>query len=204
MTWPAVNAGCDYSPAVQTKGHGYLEMQDLAAITESEEAAAEGSLFISDIWALSHCNITLSSAGPPPGGMDYNVSVKLKKITKIYGFYSPYNSQEPIEATSPTGQQYEFTVATADLGYSSNWVVCKVVKSLKARCNSSATSSSCELDPEQESCGSGKTLEQPREIEIEVLRKVGVLRTDFCGEMLAGVGARGNSSTLRRIHALFV
>ena len=48
MTWSVVHLDGDYSPAVQTKGHGHCGMQDLADldITESEEAAVEGSLFI--------------------------------------------------------------------------------------------------------------------------------------------------------------
>ena len=212
MTWPAVHAGCDYSPATRTEGHRYLEMQDLADITESEEAATEGSLFISDIWALSHCSVTLSSTQPNPSlpfinqkpstGVDYNVTVRLKNINKVYGFYSAYDSQKPIENTSLAGQQYEFTIARADLGHSNNWVVCKFVKRLKAKCNS--TSSSCELGQEQETCESGEMLEKSIELEIEVLRKVGVLRTDFSGEMWVGVDVQGDNCALRRIHALFI
>ena len=226
MMWPKIDASCEYNPAMQIKGHKYLEMQDLVEIVESEggtvsdsnadhdrgpdhihstaegsrnslgvdnlrdweRAYAEGSLFLSDIWALSHCDITHSSA--QPDGIDYDVSVNSSSKKKVYGFYGPYVSQKPIEIAPPAGQQCKFTIATADLGHSNNWVVCKVVKKLKARCNSTSTSGN-----------SGSKL---IEIEIEVLRKVGVLRTDFCGEMLAGVGARGDGAALRRIHALFV
>ena len=228
MAWPAVNPSCGYSPAVQTKGHRHLEIQGLADISESEEAAAEGSLFMADIWALSHCNITHSSPQPrgqrqpnlgpslfrsffhffvnnsaKPRGVDYNVSVGLKDINKVYGFYSPYVSQKPIETTPQAGQQCEYAIVAADLGHSSNWVVCKVVKRLKARCN--PTPCSCELGVEEETGESGKTPQQSSEIEIEleVLKKLGVLRTDFCGEMLAGLG-NDSRSALRRIHALFV
>ena len=226
MTWPEINLDCDYSPARQPEA-AETRWQDLVDLTESEEfetAATEfeGSLFMSDIWALSHCDITRSpaqsysdsifknSTHPKAGGVDYSVSVKLKGINKIYGFYSPYDSQEPIETMSAEGQQYEFTIATADLGNSNNWVVCKAVKRLKARCDSTSESRLSELAPEnvQETCESGKTLQESSEIEIEVLRKVGVLRTDFCGAILAGLGvdSRGHASStaLRRIHALFV
>ena len=204
MTWPEIDASCEYSPAMQLpiKGHRHLEVQDLADIVESEEgtvydsnadrdrdldyiySTAEGSLFLSNIWALSHCNVTRSSAGAQPDGMDYDVSVNSSSKEKVYGFYGPYVPQKPIEIT----RQCEFTIATTDLGNSNNWVVCKVVKKLKARCYSTSTP--------------GKS--DSVEIEIEVLRKVGVLRTDFCGEMLPGVGARGGGSALRRINALFV
>ena len=176
MAWPEVNPDCDYSPARQTKGP---KIQDLVYLTGPEEVAVEG-LFVSDIWALSQCYVTC-------GLVDYDVEVK----TKVYGFYGPYVSQKPIKLTSSAGQQCEFTIATADLGHSSNWVVCEVVKKLKARCNF--------LGPKDEICESRKTSQHSSEIEIEVLRKVGVLRTDFCGEMLAG-----DDSALRSIHALFV
>ena len=188
MAWPEVNPHCGYSPARQPEeGLEDLAMVDL---TDFEEVAIEGSLFISNIWALSHCHLTRRS-------VDYNV--KEKATGKVYGFYGPYVSQKPIEITSSERQQCEFTIATADLGNSNNWVVCKVVKKLKARYNS--TSRSDKLGLKEEKCENTKT---SSEVEIEVLKKVGVLRTDFCGEILAGVGARGGGSALRRIHALFV
>ena len=118
--------------------------------------------------------------------------MRVKATGKLYGFYGPYLLQKPIESTLSGGQQYEFTIATADLGHSNNWVVCKLklVKTLKSRCNST---------PRPES---GKALQHSSEIEIEVLRKVGVLRTDFCGEILASTEA--GTGALRKIHALFV
>ena len=197
MTWPEVNPECDYSPATQPEGP---EIQDLVDLTESkevaDEVAKEGSLFLSCIWALSQCSVTCGR-----GSEDYNV--REEATGNVYGFYDPYNSQKPIEfETTSSGQQYEFTIATASLGNSNNWVVCRVVKKLKTRCNS--TFRSGELGPEEKTCESGEMPQQSSEIEIEVLRKVCVLRTDFCGEMSVGVGARGGSSALRRIHALFI
>ena len=179
MTWPEVNSDCGYSPARRPDREG-PEIQDFVDLTESKEVSTGGSLLISDIWALSQCHVTRNL-------VDYEVEVK----TKVYGFYGPYVSQNPIDITPLSGQQREFTIATADLRNSSNWVVCEVVKKLKVRCK------------EKEACESGKDLRQSSEIEVEVLRKVGVLRTDFCGEMLAGVST-GDGAALRRIHALFV
>ena len=193
MAWPEINPDCDYSPARQPKCH---EIQDLVNLTEpkteleSEGVATEGSLFLSNIWALSHCRVTR-------GSVDYQM--RLKATSKVYGFYDPYMSEKPIETPSSEGQQHEFTIATADLGHSNNWVVCKLVKKLKATCNS--TSTSCKSD---RVCESGKAPQDSGEIEIEVLKKVCVLRTDFCGEMLACAGAGLRTGTLRRIHALFV
>jgi len=273
MRWPEVNPDCEYSPAVQTKGHRHFKIPDLTDL--SGEVAMEGSLFMSDIWALSHCHVTQCSAqgvsyepvsislgnnsdkvrklrhelsihspsrtqgesrtsfkkkaGRAPlsknsqsfkqatwsrlrglqaraspsraqassGRFETNYEVSVK--TKVYGFYGPYVSQKPIATTSPSGQPCEFTIATADLGHSRNWVVCEVVKKLRTRCT---------WDPRAEACDheSGESHQHSSELEIEVhvLRKVGVLRTDFCGEIMAGVASSGDGSALRRIHALFV
>jgi len=100
---------------------------------------------------------------------------------KVYGFYGPYVSQKPIS-------EGEFTIATADLGHSNNWIVCEAVKKLKTGCK-----------PTSPMRNSGE--EVP---EIQVLRKAGVLRTDFFGEILAGVSRSGDGSALQRINALFV
>ena len=105
---------------------------------------------------------------------------------------------------SPEGQRCEFTIATVDLGHSNNWVVCEVVKKLKTRCNPMSKSSIGDLNLEG-ACENGESAQHSSELEIEVLRKVGVLRTDFCGEILAGIGkSGGNDSAPRKIHALFV
>jgi len=205
MTWPEVDPDCDYSPAVQlqTKGHRHRELQDLADLKGSEEVATEGSLFISDIWALSDCDVRHGSAqGVDYEGFETNYEVRVKATGKIYGFYGPYVEQKPIATTSSAGQQ--FTIATADLGHTNNWVVCEVVRKLKTTSNSA--SKSCKADPKlkEGTCESGKSHQHSSELEIQVLKKVGVLRTDFCGAILAGVGARGDDSALRRIHALFV
>ena len=71
------------------------------------------------------------------------------------------------------------------------------MKKLKTRCT---------WDPKEkeEMQGSGKSQPHSNELEVQVLRKVGVLRTDFCGEILAAIGAGEDDSALRRIHALFV
>ena len=123
---------------------------------------------------------------------EFEVNYEVRVQNKVFGFYGPYVSQKPIAPASLTGQQREFTIATADLGHSNNWVVCEVVNKLKTR---------CKLDPGEERCESGESHQGSSELEVEVLRKVGVLRTDFCGEILAG---GGDDSPLRRIHALFV
>ena len=181
LSWPEIDHDSDYSPAGQMMEHIRLEKHDLVDLTESSEVANETSLFLPNIWALSSCHIINRSTQARP--RDYEVRVK----AKVYGFYGPYISQKPIVPASPESQLCEFTIATADLGHSNNWVVCEAVKKLKTKSKSMSVRDS------------GEEL-----LEIKVLRKVGVLRTDFCGEMLAGVGASGDGSVLRRIHALFV
>ncbi|KAF8418426.1 ankyrin repeat-containing domain protein [Tirmania nivea] len=198
MMWPAVNPHCDYSPTVhvQTKGYRHLGVQDLADLKDSKEVPAEGSLFMPDLWALLHCHVTLGAAQ----GVDdevFETNYEVRARTNVYDFYNPYISQKPIETMSPTGSLYEFTIATADLGHSNNWVVCRLVKKLKTRCIWDSTVETCEYR-ESHQCSSDL------EIEVYVLRKVGVLRTDSYGEILAGTGTSGGDSTLRRIHALFV
>jgi len=210
MTWPEVDPYCEYSSTVHvnTEGRRHLEKQ---VLSESDEAT-KGSLFMSDIWALSPCFLTHGSAREVDGsarevddeGFKANYEVRVKTTGKVYGFYGPYVEQKPIATMSSEGQPCEFTITTADLGHSNNWVVCKVVKGLKARCSSMSKASTC--DPSSEATyESGESDQHSSELDIEVLRKVGVLRTDFCGEILAGIGRSGDDdSALRRVHALYV
>jgi len=114
---------------------------------------------------------------------------------KGYGFYCPYNSQKEIVTTAPAGQL--FTLVTPDLENSSNWVVCEVVEVRNTSCKSTSS------DSQQESKSNSHNAQQNSiELEIEVLRKVGVLRTDFCGEIVASESTSGDA--LRNINALFV
>ena len=55
-----------------------------------------------------------------------------------------------------------FTLATADLGHAHNWVVCKAI---------------------EKRVGIDVTLGVP---EVTVLKKVGIIRTDTCGELMVG------------------
>ena len=195
LAWPEIDPDCDYSPAARAEGHIHLEKQDLVDLTESGEVtSATSSLFMSDIWALSGCHITHLSAE----ARGYEVKVK----GKIYGFYGPYVAQKPIPITSPPGQLHEFTIAAAGLGHSNNWAVCEVVKTLETRCKSA--SYVLGLKKVMNNSGTPQGNSSEPEIEVHVLRKIGVLRTDFCGEILAGAGADGSDSALQRINALFV
>ena len=87
----------------------------------------------------------------------------------LFGFYPPYLLQEPIDIQDPV-----FTLAIADLGYAHNWVVCKAMD-----------------NPQWTATDLGVAGE------FKVLKKVGVIRTDSCGELLAG-------GLLQNIGCLFV
>ena len=75
-----------------------------------------------------------------------------------FAFYPPYLSQKPIDIGDPV-----FTLATADLGHAHNWVVCKAVDKQRV----------------EKDIDLGVA-------EFNVLKKIGVIRTDYCSELLAG------------------
>jgi len=94
-----------------------------------------------------------------------------------FGFYYPYVHQKPIE-TSSSGR-YTLVITYPDHSY--NWVVCE---SLGKRNKRYRTPNGLET------------------VEIEPLRKLGVLRTDSCSELVLGRGRK--DSILTKINALFL
>jgi len=94
-----------------------------------------------------------------------------------FGFYYPYVRQKAIE-TSSSGL---YTLVITYPEHSYNWVVCESLGKREQRY---------------------RTLNGIKTIEIEPLRKLGVLRTDSCSEFFLGRGRR--DSTLAKINALFV
>jgi len=98
---------------------------------------------------------------------------------EILGFYYPYVRQKPIEA-STCGK---YTLVTTYPDHSYNWVVCE---SLGKKHGTYTTPDGIKTT----------------EIQIESLRKLGVLRTDSCSELVLGTTRR--DSFLDEINALFV
>ena len=96
---------------------------------------------------------------------------------KTFAFYYPYVCQQPLEESSCE----RYTLVTTYPDYSYNWVVCE---SLGMRNEYYTTP------------GGEKTAE------VEVLRKVGVLRTDACSEFVLRDGR--SDSILKKINALFI
>lgn len=95
----------------------------------------------------------------------------------VVGFYCPYVSQAPITATIEL-----LTLAIIILGHTYNWVVCK---------ERAVRSENCKMADGNEKI-----------VEIHVLKKIGVLRTDSSGELL--VGLRNTGPVVKNINALFV
>ena len=98
----------------------------------------------------------------------YPGEYQVKICDNLFGFYLPYLSQEPINIEG----QPAFTLAIIDLGDAHNWVVCRAVETRVADANLGM-------------------------VGFNILKKVGVIRTDSCGELLDG-------GFLQRMDCLFV
>ena len=91
-----------------------------------------------------------------------------------FGFYLPYLSQKPINI-----QRQLFTLAITDLGHAHNWVVCEAIEKRV-----------------------GTNVGLSGIVKVNVLRKVGVFRTDDCSKLL--VGGESGVSLLQKMDCLFV
>jgi len=110
---------------------------------------------------------------------EYDIrTVRFVDFERIFGFFCPYQGQYPVESLAPSKI---YTLATSNPDQSYNWAVCELVEDQNAMC---------------------KTHGITKMVEIEVLRKVGVLRTESCSELVLGVGRR--NSALEKINALFI
>lgn len=138
------------------------------------EPATRDSFFVPDIFAISHAWLDDLSED----------KYKVKAGSKSFIFYYPYviRNQEPV--FNKASQFQPFTLVTSHPDEPYNWVVCEILEKRKMMCR--------------------KTGEKPLdevEVEVEVLRKVGVLRTDSCTELYLNV--EKSDSILKKINALF-
>jgi len=157
MEWPARDPTYDHTVAVYEQHQAHPQLA---------QAQKPEHLLVSDIWAISDvCQFQTKER------KEYEIKIG----NEIFGFYSPYVRQKPIEVSS-CGR---YTLVTTNPDHSYNWVVCE---SLGQR----------PTTPD----GTIKTTE------IECLKKLGVLRTDSCSELFLGTGRR--DSILKKINALFV
>ena len=104
---------------------------------------------------------------------DVQGEYEAKISDKFFGFYLPYLSQTPIDVQD----EPIFTLAVMDLGHTYNWVVCEPLQKQVRKDNDGVT-------------------------EVNVLKKVGVIRTDSCGELV--VGGEHGKSLLQKMACLFV
>jgi len=167
MEWPERDDTYEHA-AVKYQHDSLIPILD-PDIVQSEDAA---SLVVHQIWAISDVHLRTNT---------HNSNVyELKIGGKGFGFYCPYNFQEPICTESQ-----QLTIVIQSLENSYNWVVCEQLSQTRKRKFE-------DID---------KT-ENVNALEVKVLRKVGVLRTDSCSELL--VGKRDGGSMLQKISCLFV
>jgi len=96
---------------------------------------------------------------------------EVKIADKVFGFYPAYLGQEPIGIS----HNQPFTLTVMSLGQSYNWVVCEHVRDWRQK-------------------------EASALVDVVILRKVGVLRTDSCNELLL---VRGEYK-LKEIKSVFI
>ena len=128
--------------------------------------------FICKVWAVS--NVFFQETGDPN---DFEVKI----ADKVFGFYPPYLAQEPIKISNDE----PFTLTTMFLGQSHNWVVCEHIGEWK------------------EKYKPGEKNEQKEilvDVDVVILRKIGVLRTDSCSELMVV----GGKHKLKQINSVFV
>ena len=131
------------------------------------------SYFLSNIWTVPHAVVRETDI---LGIYEVNIN------NGLFSFYMPYLSQKPINVQE---DQAAYTLATAIPGLKDphahiyNWVVCEAIGQ--------------RVGTEVGLVGVAK---------VSVLKKVGVLRTDACSELL--VGGENGGSLLQKMDCLFV
>ena len=146
------------------------------------------SFFISNLWTIPRAILHETDK---KGEYEVNIGGSL------FGFYLPYLPQKPDQPSKTFGLLNDktnlsiptndkilpgnpvFTLATMDIGQAHNWVVCREL---------------------QRKLGTDVGLVGVAE--VNVLKKVGVMRTDAGSELL--VGGENGTSLLRRMDCLFV
>ena len=106
---------------------------------------------------------------------DYQGEYEVKINERLFGFYLPYLLQKPIDMLDSPA----FTLATPDIEHGQNWAVCKAIGKKD-----------------------GKSVGLDGVAEVNVLKKIGVLRTDSCSELM--VWGQNGASLLQKMDCLFV
>ena len=130
------------------------------------ESLRDTSFLVLNLWSIPHAVFSETS---------YPGEYKVKIGNRLFGFYQPYLSQNPINVEG----QPVFTLAIADFQHTHNWVVCEATGRR-----------------------AGKDVGFVEVVEVTVLKKVGVIRTDAGSELL--VGGENGKSLLQKMDCLFV
>jgi len=172
MTWPERDD--TYEHAATEWPHDDCSIPDLELIPDTIQVQGEESFFVDKIWAISHVFLTTEESNPN--------EYEAKGGNRAFGFYCPYQFQELIET-----ENRQFTLAIPNPEHSYNWVVCEELPRNRKR--------------KLQHIDGGETIND-NVGEVTILKKVGVLRTDSCSELL--VGKRDGGSILQKISCLFV
>ena len=105
---------------------------------------------------------------------EYEVSIGDRQ----FSFYQPYLSQKPISIQGRP--ELTLAIAIADFGHAHNWVVCEAIEGKRV----------------------GRDIGLVGVAEVHVLKKVGVIRTDDCSELL--VGRENGLPLLQKMDCLFI
>ena len=138
LEWPVRDPECDH-------------MRFEHPIDSMTDIPGEESFLIRKMWTIPSATLNKTDI---PGEFEVKIS------NSMFGFYSPYLLQEPINIQDDP----VFTLAITNLGHAYNWLVCRAI----------------------DKCQWGGRGVNPGVGEFKVLKKVGVIRTDFSSELLIG------------------
>ena len=150
-----------------------LDFEHIRSQSRSTQNLKEETLFfLCSLWTVPDAVLEETDS---PGVYEFNIG------NRLFSFYVPYVSQKPINVRD----QSAFTLATAipdpedAHAYAYNWLVCEAIGKR-----------------------AGTEFGLVGVAEVNVLKKVGVIRTDECSELL--VGGENGGSLLKQVHCLFV
>lgn len=173
--WSQLLEWPEYNPEHEYTPTSWPEDHRCAELMASERECLgdETSVFLSDIWGVSDVQVL-------PINGTYRININDRGIH----FYGPYLSQISIDVT----HNEQYTIVTVEPGYSDHWVLCELIKREKLKCR---------LHHEK-----GMVQTNSSEVEVEILKKVGIVRTDSGGELWLAPARL--DSVVRKINALFI
>jgi len=170
-TWKQVLGWPERDPDLEHTRSG-LQKDGVFELSPTPGTGIPPTEFICKVWAIP--NVFFQETGDPN---DYEVKI----ADKVFGFYSPYLVQQPINISN----NRPFTLTAMFLGQSHNWVVCEYVGERKEKYKPAENYEQKEILVD---------------VDVVILRKIGVLRTDSCSELMVVAG----EYKLTEIQSVFV